>query len=340
MRTPPASDHDRAGFSLIEVLVTVGIIGLLAALLLPAVQQAREAARRTACRNNLRQVSLAVLGYQSTFAVYPQVHGAPMPTDDPELAFSRSYSAFTRVLPQLDQSALFHALNFEVPMMDPYVVPTGRVAWAYAVQRTVMATALGVLLCPSDGGGGSPGWTAGTNYRANLGTDRWHFAPDGPFSDLRKTRTPASITDGLSNTALLGEKLRGGADGARPDPRRVLRVGGLGYPYTADESLARCLAPVAPERDPYPHSGLAWVVGTLAHTSYNHVIEPNNVIPDCVLSSANVGIVAARSDHPGGVHAAMADGSTRFVGNSIARPVWRALGSANGGEVISWSDVP
>lgn len=329
----------RPGFTLVEGLVVLGIISVLAAFLLPTVQGARESARRASCGNNLRQIALAVQGYQGVFAVFPSVHGASVLDSRGNAVFAKSYSLFTQILPQLDQMGLFHSINFRVSMVDPYVLPQARMSWGIAVNRTAMSTTLAVLLCPSDGGGHPPGWTGAANYRSNLGTDRWHVSIDGPLSDSLRNRSAASITDGLSHTVLFGEKLRGGADGSRFDPRRAMIVGGLGAPYTADESLAHCLSSWNDRIDSYPFSGLAWAVGTLAHTSYNHVIEPNNRIPDCVLPGAIVGIVGARSDHPGGVHVALADGSVRFVANTVSRRIWMALGSAHGGEVISPNEI-
>ena len=116
--------------------------------------------------------------------------------------------------------------------------------------------------------------------------------------------------------------------------------GGLGLPHPIDEALEACRSGVRSTSPYRTETGVAWFVGTLSQTCYNHVIEPNSTTPDCVLGHSNPvnGLFGARSNHPGGVHAAMADGSVRFVSNSIRRPVWIAIGTCAGGEVINQGD--
>lgn len=333
----------RPGFSLIELLVVLGIIGLLSALLLPAVQQARESARAVRCRNHLKQINLAVAGYHATFGLLPTLWGHPslLPAGSDSLPIyeGKRYSVFTRILPYLEQAPLFQALNFEVPLHDPYLFPfpSGRGA---AANGTVLATALDVFFCPSDPGGGDPGWTGGVNYRANLGTERWYISEDGPWMDRYDAISTAAITDGLSQTVALSEKLRGRVGGTRVRPRTDMIVGGFGLPYTVQESLDDCRAGFRTPLAFYSCAGLTWAVGDLSQTCYNHVLEPNGTTPDCILilSIPINGFLGARSNHQGGVNAAMADSSVRFIGDSIWREVWRALGSRDGGEVISLDD--
>lgn len=333
----------RGGFTLIELLVAVGIIGLLIALILPAVQQAREASRRAACGNNFRQIALALHNYQSTHAVYPSASGMPNFATDKMGSLIRSsyllkdFSAFTRILPYLEQGPLFERLNFQVGMDDPYIYPLSIYVVGMEANRTAMSATLSNLLCPSDIPSGDPGWTGGCNYRVNLGTDRWdtwiESPTDGPLMSFQ-CATPAAIRDGLSNTAAFGEKLRGRASAAYANPRTDMFYGGLGAPYTADESLAACSAGVDPAKF-LTAAGLTWSVGALSQTCYNHIVGPNSTIPDCYLpSNSIVGIVGTRSNHPGGVQAAMADGSVRFFKTSIDRRIWRAVGTRAGGEII------
>jgi prepilin-type N-terminal cleavage/methylation domain-containing protein/prepilin-type processing-associated H-X9-DG protein len=331
----------RDGFTLIELLVAVGIIGLLIALLLPAVQQAREASRRAACGNNFRQIALALHNYQSTHSVYPSASGMPDNVTDKTgwpigIIQVKFFSAYTQMLPQLEQGILFERLNFEVEMDDPYRYP--KPAVILGPNRTAMSATLAVFLCPSDAPRGDPGWTGGCNYRVNLGTDRWdtiqESPTDGPLMSVRCT-TPAAIRDGLSNTVAFGEKLRGRVSDPVANPRTDMFRGGLGAPYTADESLDACLAGFDPTRF-LTAAGLTWSVGDPSQTCYNHIIGPNSTMPDCCLFGGDPisGIVAARSNHPGGVQAAMADGSVRFFKTSIDRRVWRAVGTRAGGEII------
>lgn len=335
----------RDGFTLIELLVAVGIIGLLIALLLPAVQQAREASRRAACGNNFRQIALALHNYQSTYAVYPSASGMPnFATDKTGSLITSSYllkdfSAFSRMLPYLEQGPLFERLNFQVGMENPYTSPPdSKFVVGMEANRTAMSATLSILLCPSDVPGGDPGWTGGCDYRVNLGTDRWDTwvdsPTDGPLMSYRCT-TPAAIRDGLSNTVAFSEKLRGRVSDPVANPRTDMFRGGLGAPYTADESLNACLAGFDPTRF-LTAAGLTWSVGDPSQTCYNHIIGPNSTMPDCCLFGGDpiAGIVAARSNHPGGVQAAMADGSVRFFKTSIDRRVWRAVGTRAGGEII------
>ena len=330
-----------AGFSLIEVLVVIGIIGLLVALLLPAVQSARESARRAACANKLRQVGIATQAYVTDQNVFPANWGVPdwyNAGSGPISGSFREYSLFTKILPQLDAATVASSMNFEVGISDPYFAinqyggPLGR-----AVNATAMRTQLAVLLCPSDAGAGDPGRYGGTNYRASNGTNLGYLSQDGPFQlHGGRPTSPASITDGLGGTVGFSEKLRGQAGGDNSQPRSQMYVI-HSYQNSLDRFVGDCPVQAAAPHGIYGFAGLSWAIGSLAHANYNHAVEPNSRVPDCVMGAPMSlgGTLAARSDHPGGVHAAMLDGSVRFVKNSMNRTVWRALGSRAGGEVVS-----
>lgn len=327
-----------SGLTLIEVLVVTGVVGLLAALLLPAVQNAREAARRAACLNNLRQIGLAVQSYESTFGVFP-AYGGDQRGGGFSFPFPYRYSIFTRILPQLDQLPLYQALNFDVPLLGPYHIAAGGMfAWGHEVNHTVLATTLATLLCPSDGGGaGGAGWTGGTNYRVSLGDQHTYYRSRGPMSSRRVPLSSAATIDGLSHTAAFSERLRGSTGTMRIEPRRVMIVGGYDGFHPLEQTLADCVeqARLGAPKGFYTYCGLTWMVGDYGQTWYNHVLEPNIAHPDCLVSLfVSFGLIAARSNHPGGVHAAMADGSARFISNSIDRQTWRALGSRSGGEIV------
>ncbi len=330
-------------FTLIEVLVVLGIIGLLAALLLPAVQQAREAARRAKCGNNLRQIGLALHAYESLHGVFPALYEtgyvigrSPGPVGY-ELYLARQYSIFTHLLPGLDQASLFHAINFQVGLEDPYLSSGLPYSRGFAANATAMAVGLDVFLCPTDG---SPreDRTGGTNYRANQGTER-SINPDdtpscGPFTPARYL-SPSGVTDGLSNTVAFGEKLRGRLGGPL-DPRVGMIVSVRGALGSAQQMYNSCRDQAGTPAGYHPEAGLTWFVGSVAQTYYNHIIGPNSATADCIATGFTpvMGIVGARSNHPGGVHAGMADGSVRFISNGITPPVWRALGTRAGGEVV------
>ncbi len=335
-----ALSKSRSAFTLIECLVVLGIVGLLAALVLPAVQQAREAARRVRCANNLRQIGLATQAYHATFDLFPIPYGM-MNQANGRTSMLKSFSIFTQILPQLDQAPLFHACNFEVPHYDPYMkfwVGGSYITRGYESNTTAMATTLDVLLCPSDGGNGDPGWTGGSNYRANLGTEMSYSSVNGPLMNSLRFVSAAATRDGLSNTVAFSEKLRGRVDGTVLDPRTdIIAVGLLGLNISVEKARAACGSQRGMPRGFVTATGLCWFTGTLTHTCYNHTLTPNSTIPDCTASaSAPIdGLMGARSNHPGGVHAAMADGSVRFIRDTIAQETWSSLGSCASGEVVS-----
>jgi len=332
-------------FTLIETLVVVGIVGLLAALIVPAVQSSRRAAQRLACGNNIRQLALGVQNYHSAFNVFPAATG--LPDYEPGLEYReirafKQYSYIARILPYIDQGPLYDDVNFLVGLQDFYIFPLGPgLTMDDHPNHTVLAARLASALCPADPGAGEPGWTGGANYRANLGADRWPtFMPsplDGPMMSYSYLSS-AATTDGLSRTVMLSEKLRGAV---RKDihPRTVMIRAGRGLPYSVDESVADCRSNASASRAFHPTAGLSWSIGTLSHTCYNHALAPNGAIPDCFMASNPVaGLFGARSNHPGGVMAAFADGSATFVRSGIDLRVWRALGTRAGGEAIGEGD--
>jgi prepilin-type processing-associated H-X9-DG protein len=325
----------------VELLVILAVIAILAALLLPAVQSAREAARRATCASNLRQIGLAVAQYESQYAMMPPILGGPTTLGPGGPSVQRLYSVFTRLLPMLEQTDLANCVNFEIGVQDPYWTAATNASPGNPAHATAMATVLGVLLCPSDGRGDESQFTGGTSYRANLGTERWSYSVNGPFMRLLRMRRPASIRDGLSNTVAFSEKLRGGINDYHLDPRVHMIDGSRGLPYTIDQSIASCLAPRTRPFQVFHPVGLTWFVGSLPQTLYNHTIAPNGTMVDCVnqASLPSAGHVGARSDHPGGVHVLLCDGSVRFAIQTISLQVWRALGTCDGGEPISYESL-
>jgi len=334
--------NDRpCGFSLIELLVVIGIIGILASLLLPAVQSAREAARRAVCQNNLHQIGLALHAYHDANGIFP-----PSVT---HLGLVREYyggfySTHTRLLPFLDQRPLYDAINFETgtwPTNLYQLMPRGEHTAMNVFNRTVRLTQVEIFLCPSDAGAFRQ---AGNNYRGNAGVGAHHGTnaehPDsgnGIFPERKAVRM-SQVTDGLSHTVAFSERLRGSG---RPKQASAERdsfgiVGGI-FVLTADDLLDACRISARPTNlsSRYVTTGQWWFWSCRYNTLYNHAQEPNGPVPDCTMSGiCDASMATARSHHPGGVHALMADGSVRFVQETIARPVWRAFGTRNGREPV------
>ena len=342
MRNPGSSRREwPKGIGLVELLVVIGIIGLLLALTLPAVMSSVEASRGARCGSNLRQIGLATQQYVASHGVFPANWGVADFFDKTKLPLRgdmKEYSVFTQILPYLDQRSLFDSINFDLGITDPYFSPERFGRSGLAGNSTVMGVSLAVLLCPSDGGAARWPLSAGTNYRSNNGTERWYLSHDGPFmNDDGFQNGPDAIRDGLSNTTAFSEKLRGSPDLGRVDPRADMIVGGRGLPYSVDESMIACASRPGMPRGSFACGGASWFIGTLSQTNYNHIMGPNNTIPDCVLPirSTASGLFAARSNHHGGVNLGMADGSVRFVKNAVTKEVWRALGSRDGGEALS-----
>ncbi|HWE34955.1 MAG TPA: DUF1559 domain-containing protein [Isosphaeraceae bacterium] len=316
------------GFTLIELLVVLAVIGILIGLLLPAVQAAREAARGLACRNNLKQIALATANYQTTTGVYPFGAGGAGPA-----GFVPRWSAQSQLLPYLEQAALFHSLNFSF-------VPWGHSPGLSAPNLTALGTQVDGFLCPSDSDPIVEDFgLKHNNYRACAGTVACNLAAgslDGKGKNngvfwFQSAMGPAWLTDGLSNTALFSERCLGNSGDVRGD-----------Y-YLTDLPLSRCegAGPGFPQIwGTVEWSGQRWADGNAFYTRYHHILPPNR--PSCNFGTddyTGLAVVTASSRHPGGVHLATADGSVRFVKESVDPALWRALGTASGREVIgagSW----
>jgi prepilin-type N-terminal cleavage/methylation domain-containing protein/prepilin-type processing-associated H-X9-DG protein len=314
----------RSGFTLIELLVVIAIIGVLIALLLPAVQSAREAARRAQCVNNLKQLGLALHNYHDTIGVFPMGR---------QTASATSWSQFARIMPFVEQTNLGSAMNFNLGWSDPSNV-------------TVYTTSLNMLLCPSDSMNQVPNQWGGTNYRGNEGTSvaMWYgdsdianvnvavARPNGLF--FANTRiSMADLTDGSSNTAAFSEHVKGDFSNAIATEKSDT-FWPQTYPANADEAVALCKAfdwkNLTYQR--VSDVGAPWPYGYHSTTSYWHSGPPNS--RSCMFPPSRI-MTTANSVHPGGVNVGMADGSVKFVKDSINIGTWRALGTRNGGEVIS-----
>ena len=315
----------KSGFTLIELLVVIAIIAILVGLLLPAVQKVREAAARMSCSNNLKQFALALHNYHDANSSLPS--GRDM----------NSLSAHSYILQYIEQGNLCMMMNMMAPWNDP---------------SNAMSAAIRVKIfeCPSDPNiNGVPSMWAPTSYRLNQGSGiLWGMpptnpsdvnygmpAPNGPFY-LNSTVRLTDITDGTSNTAMVSESLMGSFNAGVTSPNNTQRLGqsvGL-YPSTPDQAYAMCQS-VGWQNMQYngmPDTGAPWIYGYHSTTIYFHVGPPNSL--SCMYPSGRIG-TAARSKHTNGVNVALCDASVRFVNDSVALDVWRAMGSRNGGEVFT-----
>ncbi|MDR3636213.1 MAG: DUF1559 domain-containing protein [Isosphaeraceae bacterium] len=337
----------RAGFTLIELLVVIAIIAVLIALLLPAVQAAREAARRAQCVNNLKQIGIALHNYHSTVNSLPpgQLEGTNW----------CDWSAHAMMLPYLEQSAVYNAINF-----TGWEIGASPAMPGYPANTTAQRIVLNVFLCPSDVDRLSTP-EGHNNYAACSGSSPDSTAVlgafNGPFlcadpnsgSTAAQIYSFASITDGLSNSAAFSEKVKGVGSTNPLDPIKptstVYLVTPPANPSVPDQYYASCSAinpltnPLATGQgfDQTPTgTGSAWHVGYPPQTRYTHVLPPNTW--SCDFGSGGGGIrgaYTASSRHSGGVNVLFCDGSVRFVKQSVNMATWWALGTIALGEVIS-----
>jgi prepilin-type N-terminal cleavage/methylation domain-containing protein/prepilin-type processing-associated H-X9-DG protein len=345
----------RRAFTLIELLVVIAIIAVLIALLLPAVQAAREAARRAQCVNNLKQIGLGLHNYHSAVNAFPWNNGASCNgvqdgsppifpgTGCPGTPYG-NFSALALMLPYMEQSGLYNAINFNYGV---YSFQNG----TDQIQQTAIYAVVGSFLCPSDSGRGR------NNYRASNGTNYdWHSRISGAGA-LVRTATfnnsysdVAFISDGTSNTIAFVERNRGRGDGSSGKPGDVWTgVGIAGFPtyviqnaadqdYLKGTAIPTCNNFAKTNAPGYTWGGWTWAGGEYTNAVTNFVLTPNSPNKDCSPwggVGTGYGFFSARSSHPGGVNVLLADGSVKFIKDSISPPTWYALATAQGGETIS-----
>lgn len=331
MRKTPAR---RSAFTLVELLVVIAIIGILVALLLPAVQAAREAARRMKCQNSLKQLGLAMHNHESALGFFPAGYEQRVSPNYPAIpAFRWRWSAFAQLTPYLEQTAIYNACDLENPLYDQNGNVLNSSGNQLAAQQQVP-----ILLCPSDPmSTKKPDPSFGpTNYVFNCGSGR-NGGPrtlpdaDGVFFKDMKVRI-ADILDGTSNTAMISETLigRGGASltvqpSDKPSRERV-------YAWIGSQGLmaaSKCAASTDYRND----RNTRWIDGDAYETLYDHGYTPNSVNVDCISTSANW--KGARSKHPGGVNLLRCDGSVKFVAETIDATMWGNLATRAGGDIFS-----
>jgi prepilin-type N-terminal cleavage/methylation domain-containing protein/prepilin-type processing-associated H-X9-DG protein len=358
-----------AGFTLIELLVVIAIIGVLIGLLLPAVQQAREAARRNSCMNNLKQIGLAMHNYEATYKQFPMLVGLSQSSSQIR---NSNFGVLAMLLPYMDASALHDRINFNRGN------PQNMSNFPFA-NVTVAAAKVAAYICPSDSvenrfhqnwGGGSAG---NTNYYASIGWpwhsrgptgterpgvatnsatyanghvgfyDAWRveglYSPPHGNKDFTKSLRIRDVVDGSSHTSMFLEILKnpGSATGssgviALPDVRRNAYETSM--TANSQRNIAQ-LCELAGTFTVFPSGllGFSWMFfdGQVAA----HLLTPNK--RNCVFSNSlwfAHNAYTAGSEHPGGANVLLGDGSVTFVSDSVSAENWWAMGSVDGRDSV------
>ncbi len=349
--------RSRAGFTLIELLVVIAIIAVLISLLLPAVQSAREAARRAQCTNNLKQIGLALHNYNSGIGMFPMGSSqGPYDYAGDTTGFPAwdSWSAQALMLGYIEQGVLYNAANFNFA-----VTWTGQPSWY--INSTVYETKIASFACPSDGNAGTQNpLTAGNpglnSYHGSIGTTTYNCCTSpgavnttGLFGYARGS-TIADVVDGTSNTiayseALVGAKFYGPYPGNSTG--NVPSAGTANVTNVAAVPNAIQLLQTDAQTcyqawltTGQQGRGEHWGAGAMGYTLFNTVYPPNYTKwsacrMDCCAQAEHAHYQNANSNHPGGVNVLFADGSVKFIKSSISFPTWWALGTEGLGETIS-----
>jgi len=326
-------------FTLLELLVVIAVIGLLVALLIPAVQRAREAARRVQCQNNLKQLGIGLANYQSHCGVYPFGVGADADKLIPTYASTgnRRFSLHSQLLPYLEKPALFNQLNFSVSPFYPDTTGDPSVISGQGPNETVAQVWVDLFVCPSDVNRMSSRPWGQVNYRSCNGSSWSARTGDGLFGQGSQVR-PGDVRDGLSNTAAASERLRGHDDFEHVDfASDQFR---LAAPWTEAtfrtwcDELTDAEAAALPSTPTSASLGLTWLEGNMSWTRYNHLLPPGR--KSCLNGVTwNGAAMTASSRHDGVVGLLLGDGSVRFIKYAVNPVVWRGLGTIAGSEAIS-----
>ncbi|QDT65393.1 DUF1559 domain-containing protein [Calycomorphotria hydatis] len=352
-----SSRQSKFGFTLIELLVVIAIIAILIALLLPAVQQAREAARRSQCKNNLKQLGLALHNYHDAHNIFPRGNFEKANTNCGYGGYSYTgISAHTMLLPYVEQTAVYNEFDFNQ-------------AFDQSPNRDAKTARITTFLCPSDldriPNGTSRNLGPGNNYVLSGGANIWWFTNGCGYPDP----TPAQIdhqngmfnyrvnvrmrdvTDGTSNVIAASEHIKGNGLGWTAADyeegstiRGAAKPGGTPNSFLSQAQINAWLSVCetrssAGSNGPRGDTGANWASGNLGQTIFNTLANPNTEFGTCITcascnASDGQGFFSARSRHIGGVNVLMADGSSHFISDNIDNGTWQMLGARNDGGVV------
>jgi prepilin-type N-terminal cleavage/methylation domain-containing protein/prepilin-type processing-associated H-X9-DG protein len=355
---------DRRAFTLVELLVVIAIIGVLVGLLLPAVQAAREAARRIQCSNSLKQIALATLNYESTYRKFPMTGRVDV-----------DFSVQARILPFIEQGNIHQQLDYSQPAFSgPFNAKVPNPLFAQA-----FATPIPIYLCPSDPApatttmlvNGSRYTYGGLSYMFSTGSGTgtnydWRWITDGIVCQ-NMARAFRDITDGTSNTVIISETVRSvgddmtlpagtlprfpyqytlnGSSGVNSALQSTRGLKPSGSPWSSSVDAAGLIS--NPTTDTYWLSfsswrggnspalrgrGISWAFNGSINSLTNGYHTPNLRTPDLV--THHTGFFGPRSYHNGGANVGLADGSVQFLTNNLDAAVHRSLHSCNGGETV------
>jgi prepilin-type N-terminal cleavage/methylation domain-containing protein len=364
----------RRGFTLIELLVVIASIGVLIALLLPAVQAAREAARRAQCTNNLKQIGIALHNYHQVNNSFPLGASLNMYTISPPVWRAKnSWSAFAGMLPFLEGTAIYNAANFN------WGVEEGTNSIVFWTNSTAADAQVKFLLCPSDpnAGNGAGATVSGaffadidtSNYFACYGTSTNQTGPAGTnvntFQSMANLPTNGMFgmqlcygiqdcVDGTSNTIAYSESViapKNGGGGTKyigmnniAMSNAALLTDARGVQGTLQPAVVTAIQACDQAwrngTNIDRQRGRDWAHGCVGQTMFNTLVTPNSKDhPWLVCSNINstaLGVFSnAASYHPGGVNTLLSDGSVRFIKDTVNQQTWWSLGTRDSGEVIS-----
>ena len=355
----------RRGFTLIELLVVIAIIGVLIALLLPAVQAAREAARRAQCVNNLKQIGLAMHNYHQAINSFPMGASSGMWDAVGDYNVKQNFGPLMLMLPFLEKTQNYNAINFNWGCEDSNTV------LCYLINSTGQTSQINSFLCPSDPSAFVPDHNNTTNnnsYYACVGTTTyWGLMGNvAPYANLSVTSINmpstglftwqasygiANCIDGTSNTIAFSEACVGNQN--EQPLQRLIGLQGVAIPYTSmlydGQSAPALTQAVIQLCNQAYQSGSAsyvdlqrgenWAHGSMAMNMFNTIVTPNaynRTWTHCGLNASSRAVLSnADSYHPGGINVVMGDGSVKFIKDTINQATWWALGTKAGGEVIS-----